>query len=56
MATIGEILDEFFSPFGKERLWVMPETDNYTKIVRTWQPVIGAVDKAKANLAANCTD
>jgi hypothetical protein len=54
VATIGEILDEFFSPLGRERLWVMPETDNYTKIVRSWKPVIDAVAQAKADLAANC--
>ncbi|MFO1423437.1 MAG: hypothetical protein U1F70_07240 [Candidatus Competibacteraceae bacterium] len=52
--TIGQILDNFFSPFSVESLWVMPETDNYTTIVRRWQPVIDAVNQAKANLAANC--
>ena len=52
--TIGEILDEFFSPFSSETLWVMGENDNYTKIVRTWQPVIDAVNQAKADLTANC--
>jgi hypothetical protein len=51
---IGDILDEFFSPFSREKLWVMPESDNYTRLVRAWQPVIGAVGRTKANLAANC--
>ncbi|WP_054032064.1 eCIS core domain-containing protein [Desulfatitalea tepidiphila] len=52
--TIGEILNEFFSPFSSEHLWVMPEGDNYTRIVRRWQPVIDAVNQAKADLEANC--
>jgi hypothetical protein len=55
MATIGEILDEFFSPFGTERLWVMPESDKYTQIVRAWKPVIDAVAAVKAHLEANCS-
>ncbi len=25
MTTIGDILDEFFSPLSKERLWIMKE-------------------------------
>jgi hypothetical protein len=54
--SIGEVLDEFFSPFSSERLWVMNDNDNYTKIVRTWQPVIDAVNEAKAKLAANCAN
>ena len=36
MTTVGDILDEFFSPFSSETLWVMPEDDNYTEIVRKW--------------------
>jgi hypothetical protein len=55
MATIGDILDEFFSPFSSEKLWVMPENDNYTQIVRKWDPVIKSVDRAKNNLASFCT-
>jgi hypothetical protein len=55
MATIGEILDEFFSPFSTETLWIMPESDKYTEIVRAWQPVIDAVAQAKADLEANCS-
>lgn len=54
MATIGDILDAFFAPFSSERLWVMPETDPYTAVVRGWQPVIDAANRTKANLAANC--
>lgn len=54
MSTIGDILDEFFSPFSRERLWVMPENDNYTRIVRGWQPVIDASTRTKAHLSANC--
>jgi hypothetical protein len=56
MATIGEILDEFFSPFSTEKLWIMPESDRYTEIVRAWQPVIDAVDRAKTNLEDHCAD
>jgi hypothetical protein len=54
MATVGQILDEFFSPTSKEKLWIMPESDGYTKIVRAWQPVIDATSRTKANLAGNC--
>lgn len=53
--TVGEVLDNFFSPFSYERLWVMRESDNYTGIVRRWQPVIDAVRQVKAHLEANCT-
>jgi hypothetical protein len=53
--SVGQVLDEFFSPFFSERLWVMNESDDYTGIVRTWKPVIYAVDQAKADLQANCT-
>ncbi len=51
---IGQILDNFFSPFSSPTLWIMPETDRYTRLVRTWQPVINAVNQVKANLEANC--
>jgi hypothetical protein len=54
MTTIGEVLDEFFSPFSSERLWVMPEVDRYTGIVRRWPPVIDATNRTKGDLAANC--
>lgn len=54
--SIGQVLDEFFSPFSSETLWVMPESDNYTRIVRSWQPIIDAVNRAKSNLEANCTN
>lgn len=52
--SIGQVLDKFFSPFSSEKLWVMKEKDNYTRIVRTWQPVIDLVKKAKTNLQAKC--
>lgn len=56
MTTIGDILDEFFSPalISSEKLWVMPENDNYTKIVRKWTPVINAVNRTKNHLSRNC--
>ncbi len=54
MTTVGDILDEFFSPFSKEKLWVMPERDKYTKIVRDWDPVKKAVKATKSHLAVNC--
>jgi hypothetical protein len=54
MTTIGAVLDEFFSPFSKPNLWVMPESDDYTAIVRTWQPVIDATRQAKQDLAGSC--
>lgn len=55
MTTIGDILDEFFSPLSKERLWIMPESDNYTRIVRQWSPVIDAVTRTKNHLQMNCS-
>jgi len=56
MTAIGDILDEFFSPspFAQEKLWVMPEEDKYTKIVREWSAVIEAADKTKCDLSNNC--
>ncbi|MGL5009039.1 MAG: hypothetical protein ACRC6I_04105 [Paracoccaceae bacterium] len=54
MTQIGEILDEFFSPFSSENLWVMDEGDNYTQRVLKWGPVQGAVGNIKANIAAQC--
>jgi hypothetical protein len=51
MASIGDILDEFFSPFSSEQLWVMPENDDYTARARKWEPVIQAVARTKNNLA-----
>lgn len=55
MTRVGDILDEFFSPLSSERLWVMPEDDNYTKIVRKWDPVIQSVNRTKLDLWANCS-
>jgi hypothetical protein len=55
MTTVGDILDEFFSPLSRENLWVMPEDDQYTKIVRKWQPVIQSVNRAKFDLSTNCS-
>lgn len=55
MTTVGDILDEFFSPFSKEKMWVMPENDNYTRIVRGWRPVIGAVGRTKNALMSHCS-
>ena len=54
MKAIGDILDEFFSPFSSEKLWVMPESDKYTEIVREWQPVIEATNRTKLDLATGC--
>lgn len=54
MTTIGDILDEFFSPLSRERLWIMPENDNYTHIVRQWRPVMNAVTRTKNHLRMNC--
>jgi hypothetical protein len=56
MTTIGDILDEFFSPFSKERLWIMSGHDNYTRIVREWNPVINAVTHTKNHLKMNCSN
>jgi len=53
MTTIGQVLDQFFSLSTARRLWVMRETDAYTRIVRQWQPVIHAVNRVKSNLASD---
>jgi hypothetical protein len=50
MASIGDILDEFFSPFSSQKIWVMPEGEDYTKRVRKWGPVTQAVSRIKSNL------
>ncbi len=55
MTTIGDILDEFFSPFSREKLWIMPENDKYTHIVRQWVPVMNAVTRTKNHLQVNCS-
>jgi hypothetical protein len=55
MTTIGDILDEFFSPLSRERLWIMTENNIYTRIVRKWRPVINAVTRTKNHLKMNCS-
>lgn len=52
--TIGDILDNFFAPWSKEKLWIMGPADNYTKVVRKWNPVIQAVKKIKEDVKKNC--
>ncbi|MGJ8678428.1 MAG: eCIS core domain-containing protein [Akkermansiaceae bacterium] len=54
--TAGDVLDEYFSPTSVERLWLMPESDAYTRLVRRWQPVIDTVNNVKADLLANCSN
>jgi hypothetical protein len=53
--TVGEILDEFFAVSSSPTLWVMPASDNYTRIVQRWQPVRDAVAQAKADVETNCS-
>jgi hypothetical protein len=55
MASIGDILDEFFSPFSSQKIWVMPEGKDYTKRVRKWGPVTQAVSRIKSNLGTFAT-
>lgn len=38
MTTIGDILDEFFSPLSRERLWIMPESDSYRALCANGGP------------------
>jgi hypothetical protein len=52
--TVGAILDEFFSPFSSATQWDMPEGDNYTTIVRGWQPVIDGLNSIKSNISSDC--
>jgi hypothetical protein len=52
MATVGDILDEFFSPLSSQKMWVMREGDDYTNRVRRWTPVIQAVARIKSKLGA----
>ena len=54
MTKVGSILEEFFSPFSSETLWVMQEADDYTDRVRKWGPVIDAVARIKGNLFTFC--
>lgn len=55
LTSVSVILDNFFSlrPFGRRALWVMPEKDSYTSIVRKWEPVISEVENIKAAVAAD---
>lgn len=50
---VEDVLGEFESPQSTEKLWVMPEDDPYTRIVRSWQPVKAAVNEAEKNLNIN---
>ncbi|PWU11446.1 MAG: hypothetical protein C5B50_23305 [Verrucomicrobia bacterium] len=54
LTTPVQVLDVFFGPFVDERLWVMDENDEYTQHMRQWSAVQQALDKAKADLKANC--
>lgn len=54
--SVGTILKEFFSPWGKPRLWVMQESDDYTRRVRNWQAVKNRVAAAKIHISANCEE
>jgi hypothetical protein len=54
MTRVGDVLDEFFSPFSSEKLWVMPESDTYTALVRQWQPVVDATKRTKQSLQTTC--
>jgi len=49
-----DVLDKFFGPYD-QGLWIMGEDDEYTKHMREWIAVQQAVDKAKKDLAANCS-
>lgn len=55
MTKVGDVLDEFFSPFSSETLWVMPQSDPYTRIVLKWDAVIASVARAKFVLGSDCT-
>lgn len=52
--SIDQIFNVFFSDFPVELLWVMPQYDQYTQIVRNWTPVINFVKKAHLALDKNC--
>ena len=46
--TIGVILSSFFATTDMgERLWIIPERDSYTGIVRRWRPVIDHIERVK---------
>jgi hypothetical protein len=53
--SVGEVLNEFFSPFSAETLWDMGPTDPYTVIVRNWQPVKDEIARAKTSIETQCT-
>jgi len=54
MTKPGDILDEFFSPISKEKLWIMREGDEYTQTILRWPPVTDAVSRIKFNLTTDC--
>jgi RHS repeat-associated protein len=54
LTQVGTILSAFMSYFDfGPTLWVMPEDDSYTKIVREWIAVREGMNALKADLAAN---
>lgn len=54
LTSIGQILDEFFSWFNyNPDLWVMPQNDPYTRIVRNWAPVQGNIAQLKQAVIAD---
>ncbi len=54
LTTVGDILDSYFSDSTSERLWIMPEHDEYTRRVRAWSAVQDALKSAKTLLEKNC--
>ena len=55
MTEIGPILDNFLSRTSTQKLWVMDANDQYTVMVRDWEPVQNAVTAAKADLITKCS-
>ena len=56
MTAIADVLQEFFSPWSQEKVWVMDERDKYTMIVRDWAVVRDAVSKVKEDLTLTLSE
>jgi len=54
LTTPVDVLDAFFGN-SSEGLWIMEQNNDYTKRMQQWGAVQQALDKAKADLSANCS-
>jgi hypothetical protein len=55
MTTVGEVVFSFFNARNhSDKLWIMDSNDDYTKIVRRWQPVIASINVVRSAAIYDC--